>query len=111
MALVMLCVALALLKTLVIVLSLALGLVLLVALIRRPREVLQGLLTLGLLGLANARPLLVAVCIAAVALSAALAVRWRGRRSVIPTRPTDSRERPLNEVKRLTSARRHRGGL
>ncbi len=91
LALVMLCVALALLKTLVIVLSLALGLVLLVALIRRPRELLQGLLTLGLLGLANARPLAVAFGIAAVALCAALAVRWGRGRSPIQTRSADSR--------------------
>jgi hypothetical protein len=65
------CVVLALVKAAIIALGIALLLAVLVALIKHPRDTLLSLLTVMLIGLANARPMafivtLGIVCVAAV---------------------------------------------
>ena len=62
LGLLVLCVALALLKAVVVALTIALGFLVLVALIRHPRDTLLCLVTVGLIGLVNAKPL---ACVAA----------------------------------------------
>jgi hypothetical protein len=56
-ALLILCVVLALVKAAIIALGIALLVAVLVALIKHPRDTLLCLLTLGLIGLANAKPM------------------------------------------------------
>lgn len=75
--LMILCVLLAVLKAAVVALAIALGLLLLVALIRQPRDTLLCLVTLGLIGLANAKPLACIVAATVVAVAVVLAGRTR----------------------------------
>lgn len=80
LGLLVLCVALALLKAVVVALAISLGILVLVALIRHPRDTLLCLVTLGLIGLANAEPL---ACIAAATVLAIVVV-LAGRAGKLP---------------------------
>lgn len=72
-----LCVALALLKAVVVALAIALGILVLVSLIRHPRHTLLCLVTPGLIGLANAKPLACIVAATVVGVAVVLAGRTR----------------------------------
>jgi hypothetical protein len=81
-ALLILCVLLALVKAAIIALGLALLLAGLVALIKHPRDTLLCLLTVMLIGLANARPMAFIVALAVVSVAVVL-TGWKRR----PARP------------------------
>jgi hypothetical protein len=84
------CVVLALVKAAIIALGLALLLAVLVALIKHPRDTLLSLITVGLIGLANARPTAFIVTLGIVSVAAVVAGASRK-----PRRPlvlTDGRE-------------------
>jgi hypothetical protein len=91
-ALLILCVVLALVKAAIIALGLALLLAVLVALIKHPRDTLLSLITLGLIGLANARPMAFIVTLGVVAVTVVLA--GRNRKPSAPLLMTDGRQHP-----------------
>ena len=72
-----LCLVLVVVKAVVVALAIALGLALVVSLIRRPADTLAFLGALGLLGLAQARPVACIVTIGVVALAVVVAGAWR----------------------------------
>ena len=91
-ALLILCVVLALVKAAIIALGLALLLAVLVALIKHPRDTLLCLLTVMLIGLANARPMAFIVTLGVVCVAAVVA--GASRKSRHPLLLTDGREHP-----------------
>lgn len=86
LGLLVLCVALAILKAVVVALAIALGILVLVALIRQPRDTLLCLVTLGLIGLVNAKP--VACIVAATGLATVVVLSGRARK------PSQARQLP-----------------
>ena len=86
------CVVLALAKAAIIALGLALLLAVLVALIKHPRDTLLCLLTVMLIGLANARPMAFIVTLGIVCVAAVVA--GASRKSRRPLLLTDGREHP-----------------
>ena len=89
-ALLILCVVLALVKAAIIALGIALLLAVLVDLIKHPRDTLLSLLTLGLIGLANAKPMAFIVTLGIVSVAAVVA--GAGRKPRRPLVLTDGRE-------------------